>query len=274
MKIFRNYLVILLSFCLLSCVEKVIDLNLETAEPKLVIDASIDWVKNTSGNEQKIKLTTTTGYYNDEFPIVSGANILVTNSSNMIFRFIENPGTGEYTCTDFQPALGETYTLTISFNGETYIATETLMSVSSIENNIEQTNTGGMGGDEVEITYYYQDDVAQQNNYLYSIKNPRVAFPEYEAENDENNQGNLVPVYYSNKDLKPGDVINIKLYGVSKRYYDYFRKLLAASGADTGPFPTTPSSVKGNILNQSKSENFAYGYFRLSEVDMKDYTIQ
>lgn len=274
MKIFKSYLVILLSLCLVSCAEEIIEPDLGTATPRLVIDASIDWVKNTSGNEQKIKLTTTTGYYSNEFPSVSGANIVVANSANTVFHFIENAGTGEYICTNFQPVIGETYTLTISLNGETYTAIETLMPVPNIENNIEQNNVGGMGGDEVEITYYYQDDAAQQNNYLYSVKNPRVAFPEYEAENDENNQGNLVPVYYSNKDLKAGDAINIKLYGVSKRYYDYFRKLLAASGADTGPFPTTPGSVRGNILNQSNTKNFAYGYFRLSEVDVKDYTVQ
>jgi len=273
MKIFKNYLVILLSFCLFSCAEEVIDLDLETAEPRLVIDASIDWIKNTPGNEQKIKLKTTTGYYNNEFPIVSGANIVVTNSSKT-FNFIENPGTGEYICTDFLPVIGETYTLTISLNGETYLATETLMSVPSIENNIKQNNTGGIGGDEVELTYYYQDNATEQNNYLHSVKNPRVAFPEYKAENDEDHQGNLVPVYYLNKDLKAGDIVNIRLYGISKRYYDYFRKLLTASGAGTGPFSTTPGSVRGNIFNKTNAKNFAYGYFRLSEVDVKDYTIE
>ncbi|WP_018628039.1 DUF4249 family protein [Niabella aurantiaca] len=274
MKIFKIYLIIQLSICLVSCTEKVIEPDLKTVMPRLAVDASIDWVKNTSGNEQKIKLTTTTGYYSNEFPTVSGANIVIANSTNTIFHFIENPGTGEYICSDFQPVIGETYTLTVSLNGESYIATETLMSVPDIENNIEQNNKGGMGGDEVEITYYYHDNATLQNNYLYSVRNPRVAFPEYEAENDENTQGNLVPVYYSNKDLKAGDLVNIKIYGISKRYYEYFRKLLAASGADTGPFPTTPGSVRGNILNQTNSANFAYGYFRLSEVDVKDYTIQ
>ncbi|WP_443939320.1 DUF4249 family protein [Pedobacter sp. MW01-1-1] len=274
MKIFKNYLVLLLSLFLLSCTEEIIEPDLTTAAPRLVIDASIDWVKGTSGKEQKIILSTTTGYYSPEFPTVSGATIRVANSANTNFLFIEKPGTGEYICSDFQPVIGETYILTVSLNGETYTSSETLMSVPTIENNIEQNNKGGMGGDEVEITYHYQDDGTQQNNYLYCVKNPRVAFPNYEAENDENNQGNLVPVYYSSKDLKPGDLVNIKLYGISKRYYDYFRKILVASGADTGPFPTTPGTVRGNILNQTNDKNYPYGYFRLSEVSTKDYTIQ
>lgn len=274
MTIRNNYLLIMLSFFFFSCTEKVIDLQLETAAPRLVIDAAIDWAKNTTGNEQKMKLTTTTAYYSTEFPIVSGANVTVTNASNTIFSFTENPGTGEYICTDFLPVIGETYTLTITVKGETYVATETLMNVPDIEPNVEQNNKGGMGGDEVEITYYYQDDASQQNYYLLGIKNPRIAFPEYAAENDENNQGNLTPVYYSNKELQPGDIVNIRLLGISKNYYDYFRKLLAASGADTGPFPTTPGSVRGNIINQTNASNFAYGYFRLSAVDIRDYTIK
>src|SRR6218665_1638525 len=99
MNILKKYLIAVLSFCLLSC-EKVIVVDLETAAPRLVIDASIDWVKNTSGNQQKIVLSTTTGYYSSEFPTVSGANVVVTNSSNVGFVFTETPGTGEYICND------------------------------------------------------------------------------------------------------------------------------------------------------------------------------
>ena len=52
-------------------------------------------------------------------------------------------------------------------------------------------------------------------------------------------------------------------------------KLLLASGSEDGAmFPPTPAAVRGNIVNQTNSENFAYGYFRLSEVDIKDYTVK
>ncbi|MBX3239789.1 MAG: DUF4249 domain-containing protein [Chitinophagaceae bacterium] len=273
MKILKNYLTIVICLFFISC-EKVVKVDLDTAPPKLVIDASIDWKKNTIGNDQKIKLSATTAYYSEEFPMVSGANVVVTNSTNTSFEFIENSGTGEYICSNFQPVIGETYTLTISLNGDTYTATETLVAVPEIEDNIEQNNTGGMAGDEVEITYYYQDDASQENYYLYSNKIPQVAFPQYSVENDENSQGGLIPVYYSHKDFKVGDIVNIKLYGISKRYYDYFRKLLNASGNDDGPFATTPTAVRGNIVNQTRNENFAYGYFRLSEVAIRDYIIK
>ena len=273
MKTYNKIVLILIGFLIISC-EDVIDVDLDTATPRLVIDASIDWVKGTSGNEQKIVLSTSTGYYSPTFPTVSGADITVTNTAGTIFTFIESGNTGEYICTDFQPVIGETYQMTLLLNGETYSATETLTSAPDIMETIEQDNEGGMGGDEIEITFYYQDDPLATNFYLFGIRSPRVAFPQYEIEDDEDSQGNIVPEYYSHEDLKPGDVVNIRLYGISEQYYNYMNKLIIASGADTGPWPATPSAVRGNVVNQSNGQNFAFGYFRLAEVAIRDYTIQ
>lgn len=274
MKTLNIILTVVATIFLTGCHEEVISVDLETAEPRLVIDASIDWIKNTTGNEQKIKLTTTTGYYNDNFPTVSEANITVTNSTNTVFDFIEILGTGEYICTNFNPIIGEAYTLTINLDGEIYTATETLIGTPKIEDTIEQNNKGGMAGDEIEITYYYQDNGAEYNYYLYRVIMRHVIFPQYSVENNEKNQGSLTPVFYSHEDLEPGDIVNLKLYGISKRYYNYMNKILLASGNDDRPFPTTPAAVRGNIVNQTNNENFAYGYFRLSEVDIKEYTIK
>lgn len=273
MKNILKHLIASCCFFLLACT-KVVKVDLETAEPKLVIDASIDWVKGTTGNEQKIKLSTTTGYYSTTFPTVSGADIVITNSADTVFKFIENAGSGEYICSNFHPVIGETYTLKIVLNGEVYTATETCIGVPKIENNIAQNNSGGFGGDEVEITYYFQDNGNEENHYLHRILSPVSTFPDYKAKDDERSQGNLMQEYFSDKDLKAGEMINIRLYGISRRYYDYFRKLLAASGAGTGPFQTTPGLVRGNVINQTHFANFAYGYFRLSEVDVRDYTIK
>lgn len=273
MRSFIKILIIAIGLFLTSC-EDVIEVDLDTAPPKLVIDASIDWVKNTAGNEQKITLSTTTGYYNEAFPTVSGASVVVTNSAKKAFQFIETSDTGEYVCNNFEPVIGETYNLTINLNGQTYTATETLINAPDIEDQIDQNDKGGFGGDEVEITYYFQDNAAQNNYYLHSFVNPRVAYPEFQVENDENTQGNRTPAFYANKDLKPGDVINIKLYGISKRYSEYFKKIGQASGNGGNPFPTTPVGVRGNIVNQTDSKNFPFGYFKLSEADTRDYTIK
>lgn len=273
MKLLQKILILSAGLFLIGC-EDVITADLDTAAPKLVIDASIDWVKNTPGNEQKIVLSTSTGYYSAEFPTVSGATVTVTNSTNTIFNFIENPGTGEYICNNFIPQIGEAYTMNIALNGQIYTATETLTATSEILNNIEQNNNGGDTGDQIEVRFFYQDDANEENYYLNSVTQPYSPFPELEVEDDENTNGNIMSETFSSEDLKVGDQINLRLYGISERYYNYMYRLIVASGNDGNPFPTIPSEVRGNIINQTNNKNFAFGYFRLSEVDSKTYTIQ
>ena len=254
--------------------EKAINEPLKTASPRLVVDASIDWVKNTAGNEQKIVLSTTTGYYSSEFPGVSGAVVTVTNASNTVFNFAETPGTGQYVCNNFLPVIGQAYNLTIVLNGETYTASETFTPVPKIDDTIEQNDKGGEMGDEIEVTFSYTDNAAQANYYLNSITQPHSPFPELEVEDDEHTNGNLMQESFSHEKLKPGDQVDFKLYGISKSYYNYMFKLILATGNDGNPFPATPSAVRGNIINQTNNNNYAFGYFRLAEVDTKSYTIK
>lgn len=274
MKLFKRFLILTIALVLTSCQEDVIDVNLSTAPSKLVIDASIDWVKNTSGNEQKVILSTSTGYYNSEFPTVSDAIVFITNSDDIIFNFIETSNSGEYLCTDFIPVIGESYTLTVILNGETYTATETLIGTPEIEDEIIQNNEGGVTGDEMEIQFSFQDDGNQDNYYMTGITSNRRAYPEFNLESDERHQGNMMTQYYSNEDLRQGDELEIKLYGVSKRFFEYFKKIILATGNDDSPFSTTPTSVRGNIINQTDNSNFPYGYFRLSEIDVRNHTLQ
>ena len=46
--------ILLISLSFASC-EDVIDVDLDSAEPRLVIDGSLNWIKGTNGNSQFIK---------------------------------------------------------------------------------------------------------------------------------------------------------------------------------------------------------------------------
>ena len=273
MNLLKKISTLTIGLVLIGCTD-VIHVDLETADPKLVIDATLDWEKGTSGNEQMIKLSTSTGYYAPEFPTVSGAIIFVTNTADMVFDFTESENPGEYVCNDFIAAVGETYTLTVILNGETYTATETLTATPDIADTITQSNAGGIAGDELEIQFFYQDNGTQDNYYITSVRAPSVAYPEYSLESDEQYQGNQISQFYSHEDLTSGDLLNIRLYAVSRRYFDYFNKIVIASGNDNNPFQTTPTGVRGNIINQTDAQNFPLGYFRLCEVATRDYTME
>lgn len=258
----------------ISSCEDVIDVKLDTAAPRLVIEASIDWFKYTSGNVQTIKLSTTTGYYSTEFPTVSNAIITVVDEMGNQFEFLEVGNSGNYMSANFLPVIDGSYTLTVVLNGETYTATESLVAAPSIQETIAQDNSGGFAGDQIEVRFFFQDDGNQDNYYMSSVNADYLAFPNYSVSTDQLFQGNVMFDIYSSEDLKSGDVLDLRLFGVSRRYYNYFNKLLGIAGGNGGPFETAPVTVRGNIVNLTNVNNYALGYFRLSEADVRSYTVE
>jgi hypothetical protein len=275
MKTISNYLFIIIAALFLTSCENPVDISLDTAQPKLVIDAVIKWQKGTSGNEQKIKLTTTTDFYTNIIPVVSGATVYITNSTNTVFNFIETPNTGEYICTSFVPVVNENYTLTVINNGQTYKATDKLLATPNI-NNTSQVSVPGVGGtDLIQVKFFYQDNGLEDNFYLIGFKNSTKAFTEFGVIKDRFFQGNQMFGFYTDDKLKTGDQLDIYLQGISERYNNYMEKLLNIAATDGGnPFATPPATLRGNIINQTNEENFPLGYFSLGEVDTDVYTVQ
>ncbi len=262
-----------MALSLISC-EDVVDVNLDTAKPKLVIEASILWKKGTNGSQQKIKLTKSSEYFSNATPsIVSGANITISSSTNT-FSFLYNSSSNDYNCNNFIPVIGEKYEITIIVDDEVYKATETLLAVPIIDS-VEQNNEGGFLGDEIEVKYFFQDDGTTDNFYLVQFNSNFNLLPEYDVINDQFFQGNQMFGLYSNDNMVPGDELTFTLHGISERYYNYLNVLLGIAGGNGGsPFSTPPATVRGNFVNQTNPDNFAFGYFSLSEIETKTYFIE
>lgn len=266
---------ILLGFLFSSC-EKVIDVDLAGEPPRLVIDAALTWVKGTDGKIQSITLSTTSDYFDSEIPKVSGATVYVNNTANTKFDFMEeSTQKGKYTCTNFNPVIGETYTLTVISNGETYKGQEKLIASTSIEN-VEQRSDLGINSDEYGIKTNFQDSGTQTNFYLFSYTSPVSPFPYLEVIDDLFFQGNKAFGLFANDQLKKGDAIEIKFRETSERYFNYMKILTStAAGGGGGPFrPSPASTIRGNMVNQTNANNFCLGYFSVSEVDTLTYTIK
>jgi hypothetical protein len=272
MKKLSIYFMLFLGFFAISC-EEVVNVDLNKSEPKLVIDASIKWEKGTIGNEQIIRLTTTGDYFNNTVPAANGAMVTITDSNSIIYTFIEDGTTGNYKCTNFNPVINETYTLSVSYKGQTYTSTDKLYPVPSITT-IEQ-NLGGFTGNEIELKFNFQDNVAEENYYLEEYKVPFSPFPLLGVFDDGFTNGNNMFSLIIDEDLETGQNINFTLHGISERYHNYMNILIGISGGlSNGPFSTPPATVKGNIINQTNTSNYPLGYFRLSEIEVRNYTIQ
>jgi len=103
--------------------------------------------------------------------------------------------------------------------------------------------------------------------------------PTLEVGNDEFINGNEVEWWISNdtsddsESFIPGDVVDIEMYAVSTQYKDYLEILISQIGG-VGLFEATPVAVRGNCINLTNPDNYAHGYFRLTEVNKTSYTFE
>lgn len=263
---------IILFFLIVSC-EDVVDINVPEAEPRLVIEASINWYKGTSGNQQDIKLSLSAPYFDLEIPAATGAEVSISDDNNNIFEFTESQP-GLYQNNTFIPEINGRYYLTIVYDGDTYSASETLKAVPEIES-IEQTDNTGFTGDETEIKAYFTDFIEEGNYYFFEFLNGNNAYPDLEVYKDEFVNGNQIFGYYSDENLEQGDQLTIRNYGVSEQFYQFMYVLLQQNSDNSGgPFETQPATVRGNCINETNPDKYPLGYFRVSEADEYIYTIQ
>ncbi len=269
----KKYALIIFCLTLFFSCQDVIEVEVPTAEPKLVIEASMNWFDGTIGNEQEIKLSLTAPFFDNMVPPANGATVSVSDSSGNVFNFIEEGNTGIYKTSTFIPAIDEVYNLTISYNNETYTATETLKSTVPFDF-IDQKDDGGFGGDEIEIKAFFTDPGNEDNYYFFELESPREINPVIDAAEDEFFDGNQIFAFYSNEDLEPGDELIIKILGSSRQFYEYIFLLLQQGEPDGGPFQTQPATVRGNCTNETNPKNFPLGYFRASQGFEIMYTVE
>ncbi len=242
----------------------------------------MDWVKGTPGNQQVIKLSSSTPYFDNIFESeVTGASVKVINDTdNTVFIFADQ-NNGNYITNDFIPILGQSYTLEIIYDNETYLASETMTPVTEITS-VFQTRENGFDKDALEVNIEFNDPKDIENFYLAKFQRRGDLLQSLIDVKDEFTDGNIISIFYEKlndddsgeKEFVPGDIVDIYLHGVSDQYYNYIRLLIQQSGGPGGPFSTTPAEIKGNCFNTSNPDNYAFGYFRVTEVDKKVYTFE
>ncbi|MCH4552136.1 DUF4249 domain-containing protein [Aestuariibaculum lutulentum] len=278
----KNIAVLIIASLGLFACEDVIDVEVQTGQIRLVIEASLDWEKGTLGNNQTIKLSTSTPYFETaNNTAVTNATVMVTNlDTNEVFNFV-NQNDGTYTTDVFVPVENNQYQLEVVYNNETYIATETLMPVPDI-NDVNQSVDGGIDPDLLEVNIYFDDPADEDNFYLIRYYEEGDLFPYFEDYSDEFSNGNEVHDFFEKQEdedndqaeFQPGDSVDISLYGISERYYNYMRILIEQYYSGGNPFSSNGVQLKGNCVNATNQANYPYGYFRATQVVKTSYTFQ
>lgn len=264
-------IILILTFVTLfiSC-EKVVEIDVPSIEPKLIIDASFEvyFDENPITAKNVVKLSLSADYFDEVIPSVTNATVFLTykiNQDTFVINFSDENSDGNYEpITSFIPAENVEYELSVIYNNETYTGTA-LREKSTPLTNVEQGNETLFSGEETQLNIEFTDDGTVENYYLFDFTNSLFLTLE---DRFFNGAVYNFSTFYQEDEIDLPTTVTIKMSGISRDYYTYFRILASQSGQNGGgPFETVPSSLLGNMINTTNEDNFPLGYFHIAETD-------
>ncbi len=285
------YLLFLASAIFSSC-EDVINPQLESAEPVLVIDA---WINNLP-DSQKVILTRTQPYFENILPpAVSGALVTITDENGTVFNFVEEKP-GEYVWVpsgDVFGTIGLNYSLSVQVNGETFVS-ESRMGrvpvVDSITFFVQEANQ--FIDDLYQAEFWAKDPLESGDAYwIKFFKNgvqqnkPSEIITAYDAGFTKG--GNFSGVEFippirrainpfdTDEDdvlLSPyqvGDSVSVQIHAVTEAAFDFLNQVAIQTdrpGGFSELFSTPLANVPTNIRNTNANGSKVVGFFNVGAV--------
>jgi hypothetical protein len=227
-----------------SCT-KVIGLKLDNATGQLVIEGNIT---NVNG-PQYVKLSQNVPFTNtNTYPPVTGATVTLTNAGNN-YILTEGPQ-GTYSINPFVGIVGNTYTLKVLVNGQTYTASSTMpaaVKLDSVTATISDFNHPKNGQDQDDITVYYRDPLGVSNQYRFVMYVNSVQVNRVFAFDDELTDGRHVSIDLREDDIDiySGDTVKVEMQCIDKPVYTYWYTLMQQQSE--GPGSVAPANPPTNI---------------------------
>jgi hypothetical protein len=251
---------ILTSALLFSCTER-IDLPLDESSVRLVVEGAV----TTEKTAHSVYLTESTSYYyNQKPPVVTGATVEITDGENVFVLSEEEPGIYR-TSSDFQGIEGISYTLNITLDtplgGFTeFTATSTILKPVVLDSvNLEfYQEYGELGLWEVKCWFrdaptvdFYRFELYRNNN-LITHKLSKWLTTDDSFFNGIY-AGGVVVSYLDqesdNEKLIYGDTLTVELSVISREYYYFIQDAQSELRGSNPLFSGPGANVKGNISN-------------------------
>jgi len=248
---FKNANILFFIFLLLgifcSC-EKVIELDLNEAEQKIVIEAVL---KDSPGYNYILISQSSTVYTDQNFNKISGADVRVKDKDNNEYIFPEDPLIpGKYWNSTFSVLPNNDYSLKIIVNGETITSTCHSFAKPSIDSMIYYPSPfSAQTNDTIYMVDYFSvDNVNEVNHYRLKIWiNSKEILTYYYIGNDDFINGESYNAPFFGADARSGDTVFIELNTLDKANYTYLFTLSSNSSNSTAPANPT-SNLEGNVL--------------------------
>lgn len=256
MKKFNILWSLLFGFVMLTACEKVIDVDLDEADPKLVIEAKLQ----EGTHEFEVQISYSAPYFENELPeYVNDAEVTLIdgNGNSVKVPFFQK---GIYKL-DYTALSSMFYTLEVSLDGRNYSASSFLP--EKIELNEvyadEAPNNAFAEGD-FNVLYRYNDPAGVENYYrvLHAVDG------EFQNDgddliilNDNLNDGSSARIPLLQKFFNSGETVTIVLIHFDEASYDYFNSLSDIVSDANGP--NAGSAAPGNPNSNWSGD--VLGYF-------------
>lgn len=258
-----------------SC-EDVIEVDVPSEEPRLIIDAVIRVDTSLPVTTVKVKVTETASFFESPRPVTLEQ---ITLAGAILLE--ESPGSGIYRGeVPTQSLMVEDLFLAIDYNDQIFAAFTDFAAGVPIDT--LRQGPGGLIDDETEIIVGFTDTPDMENFYLFDFDQAN-----FTTTRDQFYEGQFFEFsFFYNDKLEPGTKLEISLMGTTERFYQYMEKVIEQSEENLGVFATPAITVKGNILNATDIEtisdlsdanletNFPLGYFAVVQEYKETIIIQ
>ena len=259
---------ILFIFIFLGC-EKVIDLETDFNDTRLVVDANISKHRDSLNAKASVKLTETVPYFSDEESIINDAIVSIEINQKTHELYYDNP-TKLYLADINFIENNSDFVLLIEHKKNNYTSSSKLIKTPKIES-VVFGDRKSLNKDEVELKVTFTDPPEEGNYYLWKFGPKKSGKFDYLPALDKYINGNKFTFSFfidKTEYLQDSDYINVEINGITEDYFNYLNILTSQAGAQNGrPFSTSSSVIKGNVVNNTNLENFPLGYFRVYEFD-------
>ncbi len=235
-----------------SC-EDIIEIDLNTIEPRLVIEGSI----NDMEDQCIIKLSKTGDYFKPGiYPTISDASVTITDENGTITNFEESePGT--YTSENLLGIENRTYTLNVLAEGVSYGAEAVVPQKVIIDSLSHEPTPLFMEFEGGYIVNCHLHDPVEFRNYYrmktYKIGETSKANENLFVFNDDLVNGNKLIMPWEIEQFQPQDTVVVELQTLCKSTYFYYFTLSSIMGGIFGS--ANPANPETNLNND------ALGYF-------------
>lgn len=249
----RNIIYILLLLLFFTACEKVIDVDLNEADPEVVIEANV-----SKYPESSIVQLSKTGSYFGESSIekITGASVVVKDEFNAHF-VLDEIEEGIYLTEDLKPLEGVVYELLVEIEGESYEAVSKLNPIVKIDSLTYYFDDGFAfleSGYVVKI--HFVDPVDVENYYrikVFEKDSTQGEYKDYILFDDKFIDGQNVEVALRGYIFDSGAEITIQLITLDKGAYEYYKTFQELINVNPGS--AAPANPTSNISNG------ALGYF-------------